>query len=183
MAIQWKNTTLKYGWLSISMHWIMLLLIVATYAAMDIKSIFPKGSSGRDGIAMLHYMLGLSVFCFVWLRMWVRLAGDAPAVKPAMPAVQAQLAKVVHFALYALMIGLPVLGWLTLSARGKPVPFFGAELPALIGKSQEAAKWLKEIHESLATAGYFLIGLHVAAALYHQFVKRDNTLKLMLPGR
>jgi cytochrome b561 len=100
-----------------------------------------------------------------------------------MPALQALLAKVVHFALYALMIGLPLLGWLTLSARGKPVPFFGLELPALIGNNQETAKWLKEIHESLATAGYFLIGLHVVAALYHQFVKRDNTLKLMLPSR
>ena len=183
MAIRWKNTTTKYGWVSILLHWIMLSLIVATYAAMDIKSIFPKGSSGREAIAIWHYMFGLLVFCLVWLRLPARLAGQAPAVRPALPAVQARLAKAVHFALYALMIGLPLLGWLTLSARGKPVPFFGAELPVLIDKSQEMAKWLKEIHESIATAGYFLIGLHVAAALYHQFVKRDNTLKLMLPWR
>ncbi len=183
MAIQWKNTTLKYGWLSISLHWIMLLLIVATYTAMDIKSIYPKGSSGREALAIWHYTFGLSVFCLVWLRLSARQAGDTPVIEPAMPALQALLAKVVHFALYALMIGLPLLGWLTLSARGKPVPFFGLELPALIGNNQETAKWLKEIHESLATAGYFLIGLHVVAALYHQFVKRDNTLKLMLPGR
>ena len=183
MAIGWKNTTLKYGWLSLSLHWIMLLLIVATYTAMDIKSIFPKGSSGREAIAIWHYTFGLSVFCLVWLRLLARLAGRVPAVQPAMPAVQAQLAKVVHFALYALMIGLPLLGWLTLSARGKPVLFFGAELPALIDKSQEMAKWLKEIHESIATAGYFLVGLHAAAALYHHYFKRDNTLRLMLPWR
>ena len=183
MATGWKNTTLKYGWVSIALHWIMLSLIVATYTAMDIKSIFPKGSSGREAIAIWHYAFGLSVFCLVWLRLTARLAGQAPAVRPALPAVQARLAKAVHFALYALMIGLPLLGWLTLSARGKPVPFFGAELPALIGKSQEMARWLKEIHESIATAGYFLIGLHAAAALYHHYLKRDNTLKLMLPWR
>ena len=183
MAIRWKNTTTKYGWVSILLHWIMLSLIVATYTAMDIKSIFPKGSSGREAIAIWHYAFGLSVFCLVWLRLSARLAGQAPVVQPALPAVQARLAKAVHFALYALMIGLPLLGWLTLSARGKPVPFFGAELPALIGKSQEMARWLKEIHESIATAGYFLIGLHAAAALYHHYLKRDNTLKLMLPWR
>jgi cytochrome b561 len=43
------------------------------------------------------------------------------------------------------------------------------------------AKWLKEIHETIATVGYFLVGTHVAAALYHHYIKRDNTLKLMLP--
>jgi cytochrome b561 len=96
---------------------------------------------------------------------------------------QSILAKAVHLALYALMIGLPILGWLTLSAKGKPIPFFGAELPALIEKSQETAKWLKGTHETIATAGYFLVGLHAAAALFHHYVKRDNTLKLMLPGR
>ena len=47
------------------------------------------------------------------------------------------------------------------------MPFFAAELPALVGKSREMVKWLKEIHESLATVGYFPVGLHAAAALYH----------------
>ena len=61
MTTGWKNTTLKYGWLSIPLHWIMLLRIVATYIAMDIKSIFPKGGSEREVIATWHYTFGLSV--------------------------------------------------------------------------------------------------------------------------
>jgi cytochrome b561 len=158
----------------------MLLLIIATYATMDLKSIYPKGSASRETLAIWHYMLGLTAFCFVWFRLWARSVGSVPVVKPTLPAWQTLLAKAMHLTLYALMIALPLLGWLTLSAKGKPVPFFGAELPALIDKSQDTAKWLKEIHETIATAGYFLVGIHAAAALYHHYIKRDNTLKLML---
>jgi cytochrome b561 len=181
MTLNWKNSTAKYGWLTISIHWLMLLLIVATYATMDLKSIFPKGSPSRESIAMWHYMLGLLIFCFVWLRVWARFSGQSPSIEPPLPTWQTLLAKAVHLALYGLMISLPLLGWLTLSAKGKPVPFFGAELPALIDKSQEVAKWLKELHETIATVGYFLVGIHAAAALYHHYIQRDNTLRLMLP--
>jgi len=92
-------------------------------------------------------------------------------------------AKLGHLALYALMIITPLLGWLTLSASGKPIPFFGLELPALTGENKELAKQLKEVHETIGTLGYFLIGLHVAAALYHHLVKHDNTMTRMLPER
>jgi cytochrome b561 len=92
-------------------------------------------------------------------------------------------AKLGHLALYALMIGMPLLGWLSLSAAGKPIPFFGLELPALTGANKEFAKQLKELHETIGTVGYYLIGLHVAAALYHHRIKRDNTMARMLPER
>ena len=179
--MSWKSTRARYGWLSISFHWLMLLLIVAVYAAMDLKSLSPKGSPTREAMAIWHYMLGLSVFVLVWIRLLVRFTGPMPVIEPALPAWQAALARGMHWALYALMIGLPILGWLTLSAKGTPVPFFGAELPALVGKSKDLAKWFKDIHEATATAGYFLVGLHAAAALYHHYVRRDNTLRRMLP--
>jgi cytochrome b561 len=89
----------------------------------------------------------------------------------------------VHAALYLLMMVLPLLGWLVLSAGGKPIPFFGLELPALIAENKANAKQIKELHETIATAGYFLIGLHAAAALFHHYWIGDNTLKRMLPGR
>ena len=183
MRMSWNSTRAGYGWMPIAIHWLMLLLIVAVYATQDLQFIFPKKSAPREAMATWHYMLGLSVFFLVWLRLLVRSAGADPAIEPALPAWQALLARAMHWALYALMIGMPVLGWLTLSAKGTPVPFFGAELPALIGKSEGLAKLLKEIHETSATVGYFLVGLHAAAALYHHYVRRDNTLKLMLPGR
>jgi cytochrome b561 len=79
-----------------------------------------------------------------------------------------------HFALYFLMIAMPLGGWLLLSAAGKPIPFFGLELPALVGASKSLATLIKEIHEVGGTVGYFLIGFHTAAALFHHYVLRDK---------
>jgi cytochrome b561 len=78
---------------------------------------------------------------------------------------------------------MPVLGWLVLSASGKPIPFFGVELPALLAQNKDLASQLKEVHETMGTIGYFLIGLHAVAALFHHYIVRDNTLVRMLPVR
>ncbi len=77
------------------------------------------------------------------------------------------------------MIVLPLLGWVMLSAEGKAIPFFGLQLPALLGANEALAERTKEVHETLATLGYFLIGLHALAALFHHYVRRDNTLRRM----
>jgi cytochrome b561 len=134
-------------------------------------------------MATWHYMLGLSVFALVWLRLAVRLISPHPAIEPTPPAWQNASAHVVHVALYALMIGMPVLGWLTLSAKGKPVPFFGLAFPALISANKDTAKQLKDIHAMFGTVGYVLIAFHTVAALLHHYVKHDNALQLMLPHR
>ncbi len=88
-----------------------------------------------------------------------------------------------HYALYGLMLGLPLIGWLVLSLGGKPIPFFGLELPALVTENKGLSKQVKEIHETIGTIGYYLIGLHAFAALFHHYVFRDNTLRRMLPGK
>ena len=183
MEVSWKRSKDGYGLVSILLHWVMLLLIVATYATMNLKSIYLKGSHERDLLVFWHYTLGLSVFGLIWFRLWMRCMGRSPVIRPALPIGQAVIAKAVQLTLYALMIGLPVLGWLTLSAKGVPIPFFNLELPALIAADHDHAKLFKKIHELIATAGYFLIGLHAFAALFHHFVKRDNTLKLMMNYR
>jgi cytochrome b561 len=181
VALNFKNDKTGYGMLSISLHWLVLVLMIATYAMMDLKTLYPKGSPERDTMAFLHFSFGFTVFFLAWIRLWARSLGAAPVVVPEMSPAQTLVAKAMQLALYVLMIGLPVLGWLILGAKGAPAPFWGAELPPLIDKSKDTAKLLKQIHETLATAGYFLIGLHAAAALFHHYVKRDNTLRLMLP--
>jgi cytochrome b561 len=128
-------------------------------------------------------MLGMPVFVLVWLRIAARLSGSTPAIQPEPAKLQQLSAKLLHLALYALMIGMPLTGWLLLSASGKVIPFFGLELPALIGEDKELAKQIKEVHEFVGTTGYFLLGLHVVAALYHHYVQRDNTLTRMFPER
>lgn len=93
------------------------------------------------------------------------------------------LAAAMHLALYAFLVVMPLLGWLVLSAKGKPIPFFGLHLPALIGPNEARAESLEELHEFIGTLGYYLIGLHAAAALYHHYVAHDDTLLRMLPRR
>lgn len=82
-----------------------------------------------------------------------------------------------------MMVCLPVAGWLILSGEGKPIPFYGINLPALMGEHKELAETIEEIHKTVGTVGYFLIGLHTLAALYHHYFMRDNTLRRMLPRR
>ena len=177
-----KYSTARYGSLSIGLHWVMLLLLVAVYALIELREFFPKGGDIREGMKALHFMLGLSVLALVVVRLAARAFGPpAPRIEPEASSLQQKLAKVMHVALYALMIGMPLGGWLILSAAGKPIPFFGFELPALISQSQDFAHLLKEIHEVGGNAGYALIGLHAVAALFHHYVLHDNTLRRMLP--
>lgn len=181
--MNWKNTTARYGSLTIGIHWLMLLLFVAVYGTIELRELFEKGSDPREALKTWHFMFGMLVFVLVWPRIAARLSGPTPAIRPEPPVWQQLSAKLLHLALYALMIAMPISGWLLLSASGKPVPFFGLELPALIDENKDFAKQLKELHELAGTAGYYLIGLHVAAALYHHYIKRDDTLTRMLPER
>ena len=102
-------------------------------------------------------------------------------MSPQIAAWQRHLAGLMHAALYAFLVIMPVLGWLTLSAGGKVIPFFGLELSALIASDKAFA--VKEVHETIGTIGYYLIGLHAAAALYHHYFMHDDTLLRMLPRR
>jgi len=177
------NSDARYGSLQISLHWLMLLLIVAVYACIELRELYPRGSDIRGALKTWHFMLGLAIFALVWLRLVARYLGGVPPISPRPPQWQLRVAHGAEFAIYAFMIAMPLLGWLILSADGEPVPFFGMRLPALIAANKELAKQLEEIHETVGNIGYFLIGLHAAAALAHHYISRDDTLLRMLPAR
>lgn len=173
----------RYGRVSIALHWLMAVLLLATVATIEMKGLYTKGSTERELLKSFHFMLGLSVFGLVWLRLLARTLAPTPAITPAPPAWQARLGHLVHGALYVLMIALPVLGWLALSAKGQPIALpWGLELPRLIAENKDTAHRIKDLHEALATAGYGLVGLHAVAALAHHYLVRDNTLLRMLPS-
>ncbi|WP_191488316.1 cytochrome b [Pseudomonas sp. FEN] len=179
----WKNTDSRYSSMSIALHWLMLVLLAVVYACIEFRGIFPKGSGGRTLIVEAHYMFGLTVFVLVWLRLLARTLGVAPKITPAPPAWQMLVSKLMHWALYLFMIATPILGWLLVSAQGHSVMFYGIELPALMGEDAAYAKQVKEWHELIASTGYWLIGLHALAGLFHHYFVRDNTLLRMLPKR
>ncbi|WP_417591423.1 cytochrome b [Parasphingorhabdus sp.] len=174
-------TPARYSSFSIFLHWAMLLLITAVYSAILLRENFPKGSDFREGLKSWHFMLGLCVLLLVIIRIVTRLVTAKPPIKPEPPAWQMLFAKVTHLALYTFMLAMPVAGWLILSAADKSIPFFGLELPALVAPDKALAGQVKEWHETFGTVGYFLIGLHALAALFHHYVVKDNTLRRMLP--
>ena len=176
-----KTEGKHYHPLQIGVHWLTLLLLIAVYALIELRDIYPKGSAGHELMKTWHFMLGMAVLAVVLVRLPLRLALQAPPISPAPPAWQEQLAHAMHWALYGFLIVMPLLGWLTLSAKGQPIPFFGLELPALIGPDRATAKNLEGIHELIGNLGFFLIGLHAAAALWHHYFMRDDTLERMLP--
>lgn len=178
------NTTVdRYGPLSIGMHWLMLVLLVAVYACIELHELAPRGSALRAGLKTWHFMLGLSVFVLVFLRLATRFITPSPRRDLSLAAWQHHLAGIMQGLLYGFLIAMPVLGWLTLSADGKVIPFFGLELPALIAPDKLFADQLEDLHGTIGTIGYYLVGLHAAAALYHHYFMHDDTLRRMLPRR
>lgn len=179
--MQWKNSQTHYGKISIILHWGMVFLFIAIYATIELREIYPKGSDPREAMKVWHFMLGLLALVLVSLRLYFKFSTPTPIIKPKPKQWQMISAKLGHFALYALMLGMPILGWVILSAAGKPIPFFGLELPALVAKNKSLASSLKELHETIGVLGYYLIGIHAVAALFHHYVLKDNTLTRMLP--
>lgn len=180
--MRWKNTVDRYGSLSIGMHWLMLLLLIAVYAAINLHDVAAKGSALRADLKLWHFIFGLAILALVALRLIIRFnAGNAPAITPPISRWQHTSAQTMHIALYVFMISMPLLGWLALSAKGDPVSLFGLQLPLPIAKDKSLSSALRETHETIGTIGYYLIALHTLAALYHHYVKRDNTLLRMWP--
>ncbi|OQW69768.1 MAG: cytochrome B [Proteobacteria bacterium ST_bin11] len=181
--MQWLNSSARYGIGTTMLHWLILLLFVAVYASIELREFFPRGSDPREALKTWHFMLGLCLLLAIGPRLWFMFHGRFPAIQPQPPRWQKLLARTMHLMLYTLMIVMPLSGWLLLSAEAKAIPFFGLQLPALIAESKSLAALLKQFHETIEIAGYFLLGLHSAAALYHHYWLRDNTLRrLSLKG-
>ncbi|MGZ9100616.1 MAG: cytochrome b [Brevundimonas sp.] len=171
--------TTGFSGFSIALHWLMLLLLAAVFACIELRELYPRGSDIREGLKTWHFMLGLSVFVLVWIRLIARwrtpwLAPEAGWTR--WPAAAA------HIALYGGMIALPLLGWLILSAEGETIPFFGLSLPPLVAPDEALAERIEDLHKTIGELGYWLIGLHAAAALFHHYMLKDGTLARMLPA-
>lgn len=167
-----------YSRFSIALHWLMLILLAAVFACIELRENYPRGSDIREGLKTWHFMLGLSVFVLVWIRLIARWRTPWLAVETGWTRWPAAA---MHIALYGGMIVLPLLGWLVLSAEGDVIPFFGLSLPPLIAPDEDRAKQLEDLHRTIGEAGYWLIGLHAAAALFHHYLLRDGAMRRMLP--
>jgi len=164
------------------MHWLTLILLIGVFAlgwiAPDIED-----DDWRHLLVDIHRWLGLLVLLLALIRLPLWLRSLQRILLPAdMPAWQRYAAQAVQFLLLILLLAQPLLGWLYTNADGHTVSLFGLiQLPVLVAENEALADQLIEWHEISAWLILILAGLHMAAALYHHFIRRDDVLISMLP--
>lgn len=165
------------------LHWGTLALILAGVVAVLLR----EGLSAallRRALLDVHRNAGLLVLLATALRLAMRwrLRRRRPVV--VLPPLLRLAAGATHLALYALLIGLPLLGWALSDARGQPPLLFGLlPLPVLTGTDPDRAETLADWHETAAWALAALVALHALAALWHHCVRGDAVLRAMWPVR
>lgn len=178
-----KNTHDQWGNVSKALHWLTVALLVwIAWLGLTMGDL-PSGP-GKIATYALHKSIGITLLALVLFRLGWRLYAGAPAALPGTPGWQDRLASLTHLALYALLLAMPLSGWILNSASGYPLQWFGlVNLPAIAGKDHDLHELAEGIHESLFWVLVVLVVAHVAAAFFHHLFQRDATLTRMLPGR
>jgi len=167
---------------AIGLHWVIAALIVGAFALGWAMTRIPGITPDKLRFYSWHKWIGVTVLAFALLRIVWRLTHRAPPLPRSMSAWQRCAAHAVHVALYALMIAIPVSGYLYSAAANVPVVYLGlVPLPRLIAPDPVLKVWLRSVHIALDYGLLALVVGHAAAAVKHQWIDRDGLLERMLP--
>lgn len=179
------------------LHWLIALLIFIqfpiafymTYRGYEMPAVNDKGEAVKgvfDAITGFFYswhkLIGLTILFLVLARLVYRLTRGAPRPDPSVPRALTGASHILHWAMYALLILIPVMGYRAIS-YGRYLDVFGIPLPAVTEKNEDMSKEIFEWHERAAILLLALVALHVAAAIYHRFIRKDRVVERMLPKR
>ena len=175
-----RNTSTHWGLVARLLHWLFLVLIIGAWYAVETREEFAKGTPERSEWMRLHISLGISIFALVWVRLGWRLSGSVPAEIQG-PPLQMLAARLLHFALYAILVIMPLTGLLAVQYEARDVSWFGLfNLPTLVAPDKEMAELLEEAHtELLWPLLLAMVAVHAAAAFWHHFRLKDDTLTRM----
>jgi cytochrome b561 len=179
MAI--RNSLARWGSVSQLLHWLIVVLIAVQVTLALVADDLPLG---MKKLAMLarHKSFGITILALAILRLIWRWLNPTPVLPNTLKRYERVLASFTHGALYFLLFAMPISGWLMSSARGFPVSWFGlVQLPDLVPKDKTLYDALLTTHDWLAIALGAVVFLHIAAALKHHFVLKDDVLRRMLP--
>lgn len=164
------------------LHWLTVLCLIMA-AGLILTRDQVDGRALGQWLLEGHRHFGLLVLLLLLARVAVRVrAGKLPPAGEHSPIIRVAAA-LTHIALYGMLLVLPLLGWALSDAEDKPVHFFGATLPTIVGADEDLADQLQVWHTDAAWLLLGLVTLHVAAALVHHFILRDGTLRMMLPKK
>lgn len=163
----------------ILLHWLTAAVVVAAFAMQYAIHYLPLSWNTEEQVRRLHFYFGLGVAVFMLIRLvWFCLNPHPPAIDPPLRFLMRAIATATHLLLYVTFIALPLLGAWQLASMGETVPlpaWFMPELPVDFHLAAKLAQW----HRMLATLALELLVVHILAALYHHFIRKDNTLKRM----
>ena len=169
-------------------HW-LTVAILAVQFPVGFAMVY-RGNSLNiwDGITNnlygLHRLLGfILLFAVILPRLAYRLVHGAPADEPGLAWWQRIAAHATHWALYALLIAVPLGGWIGVQLYGALDVFGLFDLPGFLAVNQPAAERVFALHKLGALAILALLAAHIGAALFHHFIRRDGVLARMLPKR
>ena len=171
-------TQARFNPLQRLLHWLMALCILAMLfiGVGMVSTITPKYLT----LVAIHKPLGIAILVLALIRLALRLRFGAPSLPADLPESMKLAAHLSHYVLYALMIAMPLIGWAMLSAAAYPVVLIpGWHLPAILPQSDRLHTLLWSAHFYLAFAFFAVILLHVAAALFHALVRRDEVFDSM----
>lgn len=179
--MQIKNTSNQYGLVSILLHWLIALLMIILIVIGLYMVTLPIGLT-KLKLFGWHKELGVLVLGLAIIRLIWRFINVVPLLPSYLPAWQKLAARFVHIVFYFFMFLLPLTGWILSSAAGLPVSFFGLFLlPDLVYPNENVRLLFIEIHKWLAYALIAVLTLHIAAALKHHFIHKDDILRRMFP--
>lgn len=176
-----QNTSTAYGSVAKFFHWIIAILVLGMLIYGFFLEDFPKDI--QPITYNIHKVTGLTIFLLMALNIIWRIYNPKPVWPFNMPDWQQIMAKVVHVLLYITVLIMPMLGLIGSVAAGRP-PHIGSIIITLpIEKNKALAEASMATHNFVAIVLIILISLHVCGALYHHYIKQDNILRRMLPGR
>lgn len=160
------------------LHWSMAVMIIAM---LFIGVGMVSAISQRPWLIDLHRPLGIAIFLLACIRLANRLTHQPPSLPADLPSWQVFSAKLSHYLLYALMLTMPLIGWAMLSAGSYPIPLFGGlRLPAILPPDPILYAWLRSAHTWLAYLLFSTVLMHLAAALFHAWIRRDGVFSSMV---
>lgn len=182
-----RNSSTGFGAVAIAFHWAMAVLILALVGLGLYMTGLEQNDPSLYPLYQLHKSLGLTALALAVLRLVWRAINPSPRLPQTMSRIERLAAHLGHAGLYALMLAIPLSGWLMVSASpwGIPTIFFDLftvphlPVPEALGDKAAAEAVLKGVHEVLGWFLIVLVGLHAAAALKHHFISRDTVLRRM----
>ncbi|QDX80283.1 cytochrome b [Denitratisoma sp. DHT3] len=176
-------TSNRYTTGAIHLHWLIAVLIAITFGVGVYMHELPL-SPWKLKVYSWHKWAGVTIFLLVLVRLAWRLGHRPPPLPETMSPLLRRLAEATHWLLYLLMFAVPLSGWLMSSAKGFPVVLFGVlPIPDLLAKNPPLGDRLAQVHQALNFLFLLLVGGHVAAALKHHYIDRDDVLTRILPVR